>query len=491
MAKPGSILMKNNRLPSLGINLYPYQQEYLRDDNRFVVAMWCRGGGKSKMTALKIALDVFDNEARGVRSDWLIVSATSPQAQECLRLVEGWSKLILGTAVALNIIEEEVEFRTEDGLSRYTRFRLRLGKSSQVIALSASPAAIRGYTSNCFWDEACHFADDAKMWAALQHITRGRLKMIVASTPVGTSESQFHKIVHDESIVRGKPLWSKHIVDIHKAIADGRLYDLESEKAAADPFSWRSEMLLEFTDSPNTWFSSELIAACEDARASAVGHGYNRGRCFIGNDVGLRHDKWCAFVLEATEDFGVHIEDCPNGQKISYYTGELITREVVVLDRSSFAEHDRQIARLMAKYNVIRMAIDRTGMGERSTEEYQNLYGSKVEGVNFTTDTKGNMATLGLELMTERRVLLPQDHPEIGADFRKLQRVVSAGGNVRFQAARDNSGHGDVVWSFLLACNAAYTPQTPVEVKSSGESAQEQNIMTGWTTGLEGMRSGR
>jgi phage FluMu gp28-like protein len=433
------------------------------------------------MTALKIALDVFDNEAIGKKSDWLIVSATSPQAQECLRLVEGWSKLILGTAVALNIIEEEVEFRTEEGLIRYTRFRLRLGKHSQVIALSASPQAIRGYTASVFWDEACHFADDAKMWAALQHTSRGRLKIIVASTPVGTSESVFHKIVHDQSIVRGKPLWSKHIVDIHKAIADGRPYDLEAEFAAADPFSWKSEMLLEFTDSPNTWFSSELIASCEDLRASAVGHGYNRGRCFIGNDVAIRGDKWVAYVLEASDDFGVHIEDCPNGQKISYYTGELITREVVVLDRSSFAEHDRQIARLFAKYNIIRMAIDRTGLGERSTEEYQKLYGSRVEGVIFTNDTKGNMATLGLELMTERRVLLPQDRPEISADFRKLQRVVSAGGSVRFQAARDSSGHGDIVWAFLLACNSAITPAVKVEYVSSQSSLAALREMSGYS----------
>jgi phage FluMu gp28-like protein len=479
------------KLPSLGVNFWQFQKDYLKDDSRFIAVLWARGNGKSKITALKIALDVFDCESKDKRSDWLIVSASAPQAQEALRLVEAWSKVIYQTAVALNIIEEEVEVRTEEGLIRYTRYRLRLGRSSQVIALSASPSAVRGYTSNCFLDELAFFPQGQEFFNAAQHVTRGRLKLIVASTPIGGSENVYHKIMHNTAIVRGKPLWSKHIADIHRAIADGRVYDLQAERAAADPYSFKSELLLEWSDSPNTWFSSELIAACEDARASAVGHGYNRGRCFIGNDVGLRHDKWCAFVLEATEDFGVHIEDCPNGQKISYYTGELITREVVVLDRSSFAEHDRQIARLFAKYNVIRMAIDRTGMGERSTEEYQNLYGSKVEGVNFTTDTKGNMATLGLELMTERRVLLPQDHPEIGADFRKLQRVVSAGGNVRFQAARDNSGHGDVVWSFLLACNAAWTPQTPVEVKSSGESAQEQNIMAGWTTGLEGMRSGR
>lgn len=479
------------QLPSLGVNLYQYQKDYLKDDNRFVVAMWCRGGGKSMMTALKIALDVFDHEARGARSDWLIVSATSPQAQEALRLVERWSRVIYGVATALNIIEEEVEYRTEEGLSRYTRFRLRLGKSSQVIALSASPQAIRGYTSAVFWDEACHFADDAKMWAALQHVTRGRLKMIVASTPVGTSESQFHKIVHDKSIVRGKPLWSKHIVDIHKAIADGRPYDLEAEKAAADPFSWKSEMLLEFTDSPNTWFPSEVIAACEDPRASTTGQGRTPyARCFIGNDVAIRGDKWVAWVLEATEDFSVTIEES-NGQRFNIVTGELITREVVVLDRSTFAEHDRQIARLMSKYRVMRLCVDQGGLGERSTEEYINLYGSRAEGVEFNTENKGSMAMLGLEMMTDRRVLLPQDHPEISTDFRKLQRVVSAGGAVRFNAQRDSAGHADRCWAFLLALNAAYSPTMEVKIVSSGEHVQHKEAMAGWTTGLEGFRSGR
>jgi phage FluMu gp28-like protein len=195
--------------------------------------------------------------------------------------------------------------------------------------------------------------------------------------------------------------------------------------------------------------------------------------------------------LEATEDFGLHVIDRPDGQKESYYTGELITREVVVLGRSTFAEHDQEMARLFKKYSPIRMCIDSGGMGEKPTEDYQRLYGLRVEGVLFNVDNKGAMAMLGLEMMTDRRVLLPSDHPEIGMDFRKLQRSVSAAGNVRFVADRDSSGHADRAWAFLLALNAACMPTTQIKIVSSGESAQEQNIMAGWTTGLEGMRSGR
>jgi phage FluMu gp28-like protein len=478
MVLTGDTLM--TKLPSLGINFYQYQKDFLVDDNRFIAAMWCRGAGKSVMTALKIALDVFDNDAKEIRSDWLIVSASAPQAQQALRLVEAWSRVIYGTAAALKIIEEQIEHRTVDNLERYTRYRLRLGRNSQVIALSASPSAVRGYTSNCFLDELSFFPQGQEFFNAAQHTTRGKLKMIVASTPAGGSENIFHKIIHNTAVVRGKPLWSKHIVDIHRSIADGRVYDLEQEKAAADPYSWRSEMLLEFLDSPNTWFPMELLAAAEDERCSKVGYGYQGGRCFIGNDIGLRGDRWVGYVLEATEDFATVTVDMPNGQKSSYYTGELITREVVILNRTTFEEHDRVIARLMHKYNVVRLCVDQTGIGERSTEEYTKLYGSRVEGVLFNVNNKNDMAILGLEMLTEKRVKLPQDYPELVADFRKLQRVVSAGGAVRFQSSRDSAGHSDIAMAFLLALNAAITPVVEIEVRADNSRVNSSSQMRGW-----------
>jgi phage FluMu gp28-like protein len=292
--------------------------------------------------------------------------------------------------------------------------------------------------------------------------------MIVSSTPIGGPERKFWQIMNDTSIVRGQKLWSTHTCDIHRAIAEGRIYDLESERAAADPFSFRQEMLLEWLDGEQTYFSQELIASCEDPRASAIGYGYQGGRVFIGNDIAIRGDLWVAWVLEASDDFQVIYKDLPSGQKISYYTGELITREVVTLHRTSFAEHDRQIARLMMKYDVVRLSMDSTGIGDRSTEEMQRLYGSKIEGVNFTLESKGGMATLGLEVLTERRALLPQDHPEISLDFRKLQRVVSAAGNVRFQAARDANGHSDRCWAFLMALEAAITPVQEIAYEDGG-----------------------
>lgn len=436
------------QLPKLA-NLWKFQKDLLRDKGRFVVAMWCRGAGKSMMTALKICLDVFDNEAAGKPSNWLIVSASADQAKEALRLVEAWARTIYAIAAEVKIIETEVEFKTPNGLERYTRYELRLGNGTRVMAVSASPQAIRGYTCNIWWDEACFFREDHDMWQSLQHCTRGRLKIIVTSTPVGGDEKKFHQIIHDETIVRGEPLWSKHICDIYKAVFEGRSYDLEMEKAAADPDAWAQEMELQWIDSKSTWFSAALLTACEDTRACTLGHGYEGGKCYLGNDIGLRGDKWAAWVLEDV-------------------SGTYVTREVVVLDKSTFEDHDREISKLFSKYNIVRMAIDQGGMGERSTEQYRKLYGSRVEGVLFNVENKGAMAVLGKELMEDRRLLLPAREPDIRRDLRKLQKVVSTAGAVRFNATRDSEGHSDRCWALLLACNAAITPVSPIEYESSG-----------------------
>lgn len=478
---------------SLGVNFYQFQKDFLNDPAPYISAMWSRGNGKSKLTALKIVLDAFQSDINNKPSDWLIVSSTSGQAKEALTHAVGWAQMFYAIAVKIQIIETEVEFKTEDGKERYTLYEIRLGKNIRIKALSASPAAIRGYTANIWWDEACFFANDHDMFAALQHCTRGYLKMIVTSTPIGGPERKFHQIVHDTTEIDGVPLWSQHVCDIHRAVAEGRPYDIAKQQALAkDPYRFAQEMLLHWLDGEQTWFKQELIAACEDPRASVFGHGHQPfSRCFIGNDVGLRGHKWVAWVLEATEDFALHVIDRPDGQKQSYYTGELITREVVVLGSSDFDDHDREMARLFKKYNPIRMCIDQGGMGEKPTKDYQRLYGLRVEGVLFNVDNKGAMAMLGLEMMTDRRVLLPQNNSEISIDFRKLQRSVSAAGNVRFIADADGSGHADRCWSFLLALNAACTPTTEVQVKTSGEHIQYQEIMAGWTSGLEGMRSGR
>jgi phage FluMu gp28-like protein len=380
-------------------------------------------------------------------------------------LVESWARVIYAVAAKVKIIAQKVEFQTPEGLERYTRYELRIGSRSKVMALAASPNAVRGYTASAWWDEACHFADDHEMFQAVQHVTRGRLKLIVSSTPIGGSEKKFYEIVHDQKMLRGKKLWSQHVCDIYEACRQGRglIYDLEAEQLASESDAWATEMELQWIDSKTTWFDMALLDNCKDTRASSDGEfEHSGGRCYIGNDIGRRGDRWVAWVIEDV-------------------SGTYITREVSVLHKEKYKEHDAEIARLMAKYRVARMCMDQTGIGDRSTEEMIDKYGeARVEGVNFTAPNKEAMAELAKKTMKARQLLLPDNCPEIFQDLRRIQKTVSLAGAVRFNATRDKFGHADRAWAMMLALNAAYTPPIEIEFQSSQSSLSALQEMSGY-----------
>jgi phage FluMu gp28-like protein len=424
-----------------------------------ILVDWARGNGKSFCIAIKIILTAFDLEAKGTPSDWLIVSATREQAKEALEKCQDFARAIYAIAEHLEIIETEET--TPDGKERYTRFLLRLGNRTKLMAISASPKAVRGYTANIWWDEAAFFDDDQEMYEGLKHCTRGKLRFFVSSTPWGGSDRRFYELLHDQTIINGQPLWSKHICDIYQAVAGGRPYDIEVERASSKPDKWAREMELQWIDDSTSWFSSLLLDKSEDDRASVDGSGYRGGNAYLGNDIGLRGDKWVAWVLEDQ-------------------AGEMVTVEVVGLERSNFADHDRVIDRLFRQYKIRRMCIDQTGMGERSTQHYQNIYGSsRVEGVVFNVNNKGAMAVLTKELMEERRLLMPKNQSAIRADLRTFKKTVSASGNIRFAAERTADGHGDYGSALMLAANAAITPFMPIEFKAAGREQREEELV-GW-----------
>jgi phage FluMu gp28-like protein len=71
---------------------------------------------------------------------------------------------------------------------------------------------------------------------------------------------------------------------------------------------------------------------------------------------------------------------------------------------------------------------------------------------------------LGKSSFEARSVRIP-DSPEVRDDLYKLKRSVTAAGNVRFDAERDEKGHADRAWALFLALNAASQGTTSLEYK--------------------------
>jgi phage FluMu gp28-like protein len=144
----------------------------------------------------------------------------------------------------------------------------------------------------------------------------------------------------------------------------------------------------------------------------------------------------------------------------------LYTRKVIPMERM---RKSAQEAILYPWFEICdRICIDSTGLGIGWTDDAQDKFGEyRVEGVNFTNQVKEALAYPLKGAMEDRTVRIPDDK-FIRADLRKVQKVTTAAGNIRFLAESTPDGHADRFWALALAIHAASTPTAPIEFMSVG-----------------------
>ena len=209
--------------------------------------------------------------------------------------------------------------------------------------------------------------------------------------------------------------------------------------ALDDDDGWLQEYELKFLDEGSAWLTYDLITACEDENAGKP-ELYTGGACYIGNDIGARRDLWVAWVLEEVGDV-------------------FWTREISELSKAKFAEHDLEIARLNQNYNMTKLAMDQTGMGEKPVEDMTAEYGEGVvEGVILSSSRRLAIATAGKQRFEDRKIRIPAGNSILRADLHKLKKVSGDTGAPRLVADRDGIGHADRTWACFLAVAAAGVP---------------------------------
>ncbi len=419
--------------------LYPYQQRWLADKSRLKSGMFSRQSGKTFTATLEIAGDCVEAEAAGRRARWVILSRGERQAKEAM---EEGLKLHLRALRAVFEIRD-IEYLLDDRKSKVTGVEVSLPGGSRITALPANPDTARGFSANVLLDEFAFHADSRKIWAALFPVISAGKKLRVISTPNGKG-NKFHELMTGrEGGAEEKNPWSRHVVDIHQAVAEGLPRDVGLlRRGLNDPDAWAQEFELEWLDEASAWLSYDLLAAVEHERAGDP-QAFTGGPAFIGNDIAARRDLWVAWVWERVGDV-------------------LWTREVHTLRRASFAEQAATLDDLVERYRPLRIAMDQTGMGEAPTEEAKRRYGEqRVEGVLFTAAAKQHMATLLKQHAEDRKMRIPPD-AAVRADLHSLRRVTTPAGNVRFDVhGGEGDGHADRAWAAALG---VYAADTPVEV---------------------------
>ena len=422
------------------VNFLPYQRRWIEDDSRFKIGMFSRQTGKTFTTGGECADDCFRGWIEDRRTRWVILSRGERQAAEMMTevikpftkaLYELYNTLLKGGEPAFS----EGEFRApqESGPDAvYKALEVAFPNGSRITALPANPDTARGFSANVILDEFAFHAKSRDIWAALfPVISKGRQKLRVISTPNGKGNKFYELMTAQDSV------WSRHVVDIYQAVAEGLDRDVDMlRRGMADEDAWAQEYELKWLDEASAWLDYDLISSCE-CNSAGIPDLYMGGMCFVGVDIAARNDLFVIWVLELVGDV-------------------LVTREIIARRRISFAEQDDLLAGVMRRYRVVRVAMDQTGMGEKPVEDAKRRHGEdRVQGVLFSAATKLDLATTMKERFQDRRVRIPAGDAVLRADLHSIKSQVGVTGIRRLVADGDSDGHADRFWAGALAISAA------------------------------------
>lgn len=402
--------------------LHPYQQRWLKDESRFKVGMFARQTGKTFTTTLEIVLDCLKAESSGRKTRWVILSRGERQAKEAMN--EGVKLHLQAVGVVADVVEVPFD-------ATINALEVTLPNGSKITALPANPDTARGFSANVFLDEFAFHHDSRAIWKALFPVVSAGWKLRVVSTPNGKG-NKFYELMTDSK----NTAWSRHTVDIYQAVADGLPRNIdELREGLNDADAWEQEYELKWLDEASAWLSYDLIDSVEHPNAGQF-DGYQGGGCFVGVDIGIRHDLFVIWVLELVGDV--------------YWT-----REIIAKKRISFKEQDALLDDVFGRYQVLACYMDQTGIGEKPVEDAKNRHGKhRVHGVVFSTSSKLNMATIGKNAFEDRRIRIPMGDNDLREDLHKLKKITGATGVPRFVADSDNAGHADRTWACFLALTA-------------------------------------
>lgn len=424
-----------------GFNLLPYQDRAVHSPARFTWNCWARQTGKSFTFSLRRLF-----RALRRRRNQIILSAGARQSREVmLKIRQHCQTLRLHSKLV------ETSFYRDSSIRQ---IEIRLPSGIRLIGLPANPLTARGFTGDVFLDEFAMHRDDEGIWAALfPTLLRGEGELDVASTPRGC-RNLFHRLLDH-------PLFMRFTLTLEAAVEEGLKIDVAGIRAGiGDELTWRQEFCCEFADEATAFLTLDLIRLCHDSRlTSAIDwqaiqrHG---AEIYLGVDIGRHRDLTVIWIWERAGD-------------------EYITRGVSVHSEIPFDGQEAAISRLLVLPTVARCAIDGTGLSMQLCEHLVNRFGNyRVEPVTFNSPIKTQLAGR-LRVAAERAQLRIPTDDEIVADWHSVQRIVTSGSHLRFDADRSSGGHADRFWAAALGLHAAGNSAGPPEFITAGPSAFKRN----------------
>lgn len=392
--------------------LYAYQRDFIQSEDRYECILKARQIGFSYILGLRAVLGAWAGRHQ------LIVSASQDQSDIVLGHAEGHLQRL------------ELPYTRKDTV-------LTTGQA-EIRALPANFRTIQGRAGDLLLDEfAWHLKPD-RIWSAiLPSITQVGGRVTVCSTPF-VPGNLFWRIAENH---QGRfNHFARQRITIHDALAQGMPLPggLDELRLNFDLDSWKMFFECEWAEDGSALLSWALLQklAVPDVRVHAV------GRLRAGVDVGRINDFFSLALAGQRQD-PVTRAWCE--EHILWHWDER--------KNTPFAEQRQLITEVDSRYAIERWQIDRTGLGADLAEHFANLWPERCAGRWFSAPYKERLALNILRLAEAGHLILP-NAPEVLAKLHAVKRHV-AGNAIRYDADRDDLGHGDLFWALGLALDGA------------------------------------
>jgi phage FluMu gp28-like protein len=394
--------------------LYEYQVEFLKSEERFRIILKARQIGFSYVVGLAVLLGAMAGRPQ------IVVSASERQAQIILNYVRHH-------AGRIGVVFEE------------DKSNLLKIMGVDIVAVSTNFRTAQGWPGDVWLDEFAWVRNQRMLWAAvIPSITAIGGRVTVFSTPFLPGSlfweiATNHKNKHDH--------WWRKTITIEDAIAQGMPLPggLDELRMLFDSESWAMFYECQWAENGSALLSWELLHSLTTEKIIPGNYGRLRG----GVDVGRINDR-TAIALVGQEADGKKWKD----------RYALIHQEMhkgLPFDTQKAIIHETD-----GRFDIESWKIDKTGLGMQLAEELHNASPERFEGVWFSAQRKSKLALNMLKLAEEHRLLLPND-PDVLAQLHSIQKITS-GTSIKYDAERNDEGHGDLFWAVALAADGRAKP---------------------------------
>lgn len=126
----------------------------------------------------------------------------------------------------------------------------------------------------------------------------------------------------------------------------------------------------------------------------------------------------------------------------------------ISLDRTDFEDQRVVVRKLLDVLPVERFLVDRMGLGMNLAENLEEEYPTIVEGVDFTGQSKEEMAVEVKIRFQKGQSPIPMDR-DLAYQIHSIKRMVTASKRLVFDTEKNEKHHADKFWALALAHTAS------------------------------------